>query len=739
MKPTIKNRMIPILLMTLFVIFYKTEASAESLVEAPGFSVPGGLYTEEFELSLSTDSTDADIYYTIDGSIPAVGTATTHRYTEPVKISFTALREQASYFFCGTVIRAVTVTTEGNSSNVVTASYFLDPDIGNRYQLPIISITTDPANLYDSKIGIMAPGLSAQRGIEWERPIHFEYFDKEGNPQISIDAGIRMHGAASRGWAFKSFRVYARTEYDDDNQFEYDFFSDSVIPALEENGENKGNPITKFKRLILRNGGNEGTAGDGTLFRDALSQALMEDTTLDLQAYSPAITFINGEYYGIHNVRERQDEKYIEDHYNIDENEVILYEFKYGAEGVQIPVLVNGEESDLDFYNNMLEFVRSRDLSIQENYEQMKQWLDIGNFVDYQIINIYGANRDWPGNNCKAWRIRTDYDPEAPYGLDGRLRWLLYDTDFNFGLYDRGALYMDSLADATMVGGKVWPTQDGATLLLRKLLENEEFKTYFCQRFLDLINTNYDKDYANSLIDQMAALYRPSIEEFKERYRLLRDWDGNIETVKDFISQRGSICKNQLSSKFDLGTMFFLSVNLMDNGQVAGGKIVVNTVTIDGNSKGVADGIWKKSSYEKLPTVLTAVPDEGYEFVSWSGSSDSTDVTIEVSGLYTGNGDVTLMPIFRLVPIQEEDNNAGNSTDVVGNADTNTDITGNMAGDAQNNSDAADNTGEKLSRDNKILILCVIVLLMIIVILVTYYIIKSTKSPDNRKDRTDGK
>lgn len=693
-------------------------ASAEETVKQPEFSQPAGLYNEGFDLTITAQDGNT-IYYTLDGSIPVIGNTTTYQYTSPVRITEQAVREQISNYFCGTVIRAIAAADGGFESKVSTATYFVGSNIVNRYKLPIISITTDSANLYDSETGIMAPMRTQYRGREYERPIHFEYFDQDGKLQISMDAGIRLHGAASRDWAFKSFRIYARTEYDKQDQFEFDFFANSVIPATVKNGDNLGEDITKFKHLILRNGGNEGTAGDGTLFRDALSQALMANTTLDLQGYSPSITFINGEFYGIHNLRERQDEKYIEDHYNVDEKEVIIYEFRYDETGAQEPVIVNGEDSDLAFYNDMLEFLRNNDMSVQENYDKMKEYLDIENFVDYQIINIFGANRDWPGNNCKAWRVRSEYKPDAEYGLDGRLRWLVYDTDFNFGLYNPWAVNMDSLADATKVGGTEWPTQDGATLILRKLLENDEFKTYFCQRFLDLMNTNYDQNYANTLIDQMASKYENAISDFKLRYGLMGDWNQNIQTVKDFIAGREAIVKSQLSTKFDLGKLYFLSLHTMDQTNPIGGKVIVNTVTIASNSPGVKDGIWKKSYYDGLPTLLTAVPEEGYEFVGWSGASASAEATIDASGLATGSSLIELTPIFKL-----SDQAAATADNTI-----------------QNNSDSASAEGQNIpaeetaiqtaasasagkNGDSAIYIVCIIVLVLNILIMGSYLIYK---------------
>lgn len=627
-------------------VYGNTSIKAEAAVKEPTYSVTGGFFTEEFTLELNTDIKNASIYYTFDGSEPYVGNPTTYKYSTPIHITYDPIRENKSPFFCGTIVRSMVMTDAGEVSKISTHTYFVDKNIHTKYQLPIISIATDDANLNDPNIGIMSIGNTGKKGKDWERPIHIEYFDEKGNRQFAMNAGIRLHGAASREWVFKSFRIYARAEYDTVKKFKYDFFSESFIPALVKSGDKNGKPITEFKRLLLRNGGNEGTAWDGTLIRDAFTQALMVNTNLDLQAYRPAITFLNGEFYGIQNIRERQDEKYISAHYDVDEKDVVIYDFAYDPNGYHVINISAGEDDDKEFYQNLVDFIRNNDLSIQENYEKVKEWMDIENFVDYQIVNIYGCNRDWPGNNSKAWRIRTEYNPNAEYGHDGRIRWLVFDLDFSFGLYNPSAVNQDYLAAATMEGGKSWPTQDGSTLFLRSLLKNEEFRTYFAQRFLDLLNTNFDAETAKALLDQMAAPYQASIQEFRERFKTMGDWNENLQGVKSFIDKRGAISKSHLANKLNLGKFYFLRLNFRDDqSNIIPGKIQINTVTIDPAS--VTEGVWKKSYYDGIPTVLTAIPNEGYEFVSWSGASDSKEATINASDLIK-DSELALAPIFEL-------------------------------------------------------------------------------------------
>src|SRR5699024_11065945 len=186
------------------------------------------------------------------------------------------------------------------------------------------------------------------------------------------------------------------------------------------NGE--GN-LTEFKRLLLRNSGND---WDQTMFNDAFIQSLVEPLgTVDTQAYRPAVVFLNGEYYGIQNIRERFDEYYFESHYDIAKEDLVILQNNSN--------LYRGNNEDIYHYKNMVKFIEENGLEKNENYKYIQTLIDIKNFRDYFASEFYFSNYDWLHNNIKFWRKTTDsYEKNAPYGQDGRWRWILYDTDFGF-------------------------------------------------------------------------------------------------------------------------------------------------------------------------------------------------------------------------------------------------------------------------------------------------------------------
>ncbi|MCA9947681.1 MAG: CotH kinase family protein, partial [Anaerolineales bacterium] len=198
-------------------------------------------------------------------------------------------QEPANEIFKGTVVRAMVDKSGALASSAATQTYFVDPAANGRYSLPVISIATDADNLFDPEIGIYVPGNYtnyAQSGIEWERPIHIEFYEADGTLGFAQNAGVRIHGSKSTIYHFKSLRIYARSEYGQD-RIEYDLF-----PGWKND---------EFERLILRNSGQDIYA---TMFRDAMAQSLVSHLSFDTQPYRPAIVFLNGEYWGVHNVRE---------------------------------------------------------------------------------------------------------------------------------------------------------------------------------------------------------------------------------------------------------------------------------------------------------------------------------------------------------------------------------------------------------------------------------------------------
>lgn len=655
------------------------------MLTPPQFSVPGGFYSDGFSLSLTHEDADVQIIYTLDGSEPdpenlqgssylyknqypqnaghpfsdflsntyqsnlyATPIQVYDRSDEPDKLSriSTTYHRSPSYFpespvKKGMVIRAMAVKPGALPSNTITNSYFVNGEGVNPYTLPLFSISLPEDALFDYDDGIYVAGKIFEewrsgnsssnanggtpanywmRGVHTEKPAHLEFFEQNASsPSLSQDIGLRLHGGWSRAHPLKSLRLYARNLYDE-SSFNYPFFSDL--------------PYTSYKRLVLRNSGNDFY---NTYIRDAAIHRIVSYLTFDTQAYQPAIVFINGEYWGIHNARERQDKHYLERIYGVDPENIDLLENDGGI-----------IEGDADHYRAMLAFAENNLLSVQANYEYIKTLMDVQNFIDYQIANIFVANTDWPGNNIKYWRLKADqYNPDAPHGHDGRWRWLMYDTDFGFSMY--GPLTHNTLQFAAAPNGPGWPNPPWSTYLLRKLLTNNSFKNDFINRFADLMNTGLQSSRIVAIIKEMKQLLEPELPEHIHRWSSpgwgsLNTWNSDVSSMINFANQRPAYQRNHIRSYFGINVNSYLT---LDVGNTAAGYIRVNTIAIHHGTPGVSDQPypWTGHYYGGIPIEVEAVPRKGYVFSHWSGSSSSNDALLQI----TPSGNLSLKAHFASV------------------------------------------------------------------------------------------
>ncbi len=587
----------------------------------PVFSTEAGFYEEDILLTLSVPK-GFRICYTLDGSFPRPEAENAQFYEESLLL--TDARSASKKIMAARVVRAVSVAEDGSFGDCVTNTYFIGSGATAAYKVPVVSLAADEASLFDPETGIFVH--YDESGREWERPFYFEYFD--GGERVSaLQCGGRVHGGMSREIDMKSLRLYARAEYDTQKNFKYDFFSGGTVPALDADGQ----PIRKFKHLLLRGGGNEATSWDRTYFRDSLTAWLMKDTGLDIQAAQPVVVFLNGKYYGIMNLRERQDERYIEGHYGLSNELVAVYSFWYGEKG-EIHIEADADTDELAararaHYQEAFDFATTADLNIPKNYEKVCEYFDIDNYIDYLCVEIYCGNGDWPGNNCKAWSYFGE-DTGAP-GADGKIRWLLYDTEFGYGLYGH-SVSENTLETAISPDSTEWPNPKGSTLLFRSLLQNDSFYDAFISRMLDLINENFRPEAAQKAVNAMAGRYIPLIQENRDAGNQFDRYDKNITAVNDYLRRRPKAMRELLSRRFVLGPLYDLSISF----DAELGSLQVNSIAAASGANSVGRNGFSGVYACALPVTVTAIPAEGCRFAGFSGDLFS-DIQMNPDGTAT--------------------------------------------------------------------------------------------------------
>lgn len=512
-------------------------------ISPPRFSHPGGMYGSPFYLSLES-ATDGTIYYTVDGSIPdpknimsdetwnSLPRETkerTYRYTQPIDLSSLVDRPNDiamiptgvpglvdSYYSSIVpknpvdkiaVVRALSAI-DGKLSDPVTQSYVIEGN-GSGNRLPTVSIAIPRAYLFDFRDGIYVAGENYRQGENGSgnyylkgrttsRFANFELVDGE-TEMFNSPVTVRIHGNWSRRYPQKSLRILFNEDSGND-PIEYPFFKES--------------DEISYNTLILRNAGSDW--GEG-MMRDVVSQEMVRHLSIDMQEYLPVQVYINGEFWGVHNLRERQDEFYFRNKYGLPIEDITMLE----ANGNVAFGNMHSSKQFFDLVN------RADSLSLDE----LSSMIDIPNFISYNILQLYSSNTDWPHNNIQYWRYEGDIISPEWGPFDGRWRWILQDLDHSFGYIEGPQFDMIS---------HMFSEEDAKFSLNRNLLisllEHQSIFNTFIQEIAMHLNTTFRSDRVLKVLHDhiekisyiMPAQYErwgyPSEEQWNEELALMLDY-----------------------------------------------------------------------------------------------------------------------------------------------------------------------------------------------------------------------
>ncbi|MFZ6050991.1 CotH kinase family protein [Halocola ammonii] len=529
----------------------------------PYFLGAGTFISGEAQLEIYHAEPDVTILFTTSGENPVESGIP---YTSTIDVD------------PGDVVKAYAIKDDYLPSYINSRTFIEAQDLS----LDIVSISGNQDDIFGSE-GIYNNPYSGE-----EKVVSFEYYTADGNLQVQQNAGVKIH--APDGRSQKSMRLYARSEYGE-NTFEYQFF-----PQKE---------LDEHKRLVLRNAGNDGLELNKTGVRDPLIHELFLSMNPDnnpIAGYRSVHVYLNGSYWGIYNLRERQDEFYIEYNYGYTSIDLIERTAQTGS------TWELWEGSFDDFYL-MEETAIELDLSQDENYQIITDWINIENFVDYQLTEIYIINQDWLSNNMKMWR---------PQDGSEKWRWILWDTDWGLGLfypnYEHGYPDWNALNFALSNWGGWNSTVN--TELLQNLVENDDFVWYFSSRGADLLNSHLKPETVNSKLGEITGTLQPDIQMQFDRWGgSVSNWEGKLDYVQSFVQDRPFFFRQHFVDRFELIDTHEIT---LERTPAEGGTIEVNTIVAETSP-------WEGIYYEALPVRLKAVPNPGYEFIGWEGIEESSD------------------------------------------------------------------------------------------------------------------
>ena len=625
-------------------------------IAPPVFSNISGFYESDFLLTLSS-SEHAEIYFTTDGSDP-LNSKTVQIYKEQIKIydksgepnfyseigddpesplfigPLTGYKKPKYLLDKAMIVRAYCKNEEGQSQ-IISHSYFVTSGNLKQYKNnTVISIVTNPDNLFDPVKGIYVVGYDYleekkklteldislfwkimescnynKRGKEWEREANFAIFEK-GTLLVHQNLGIRIKGASTRSAAGKSFNLFSKDKYGKDH---------IKSPLFSDNYDKENELIKKYKSLSLR------SVYDDERIRDEfVNKLIFNDEYQSITDSKKCILFINGEYWGFYILMEKFSEDYFQSHYLIPKEDIV-----FSKEGE----ITEENKKDIEEYNSFLGNYLQKDLTGKEIFNEINNYIDLNFFIEYFVIGIYLGTWDWPNHNDGMWRNKGLKLKNNIY-TDGRWRYFSYDFDFTMGktYMDYGGLegyQYDNFKHMQKNKTIGFPTD-----LFFPLLRNEEFKNKFVLRFCDFSNEvvslnkvdSLVEDYKNNYLDMLAngQLRWKGFEDcskLDELERIKFIYINNFNNIQTFFKERPKYALEHMKQHLNL-TGEIKELTIIKEGK---GDIKINSIIPE-----FREGKWSGKYFTNIPITITAIPNGNSQFKNWSEDIISNETTISI-------------------------------------------------------------------------------------------------------------
>lgn len=558
-------------------------------------SVKAGFYPSEVTFSPPDVEAGVTLRCTTDGSAP---TASSEVFNAPKTFSKnTSLR--CSAFKDGTLTREVITNTifVGESVNMPVVAVSVDPVFFEKYYKK-----TDGGQPDMDHDQMYAPNKSYPE--DPELPVHVEYFEngsKSSGKAWEIDAGISLMGGWSRMERKKSVAIVMREEYQS-GWLHYPLF------------EPRRGTDDKYKAFNLRNNGNRFVAD---YFADAVGGAILEGSHVDYQRSRQVVVYYNGKYYGIHDMRERFNKNYVETNYGIDAGTVNFIK--------HLNKSITASNGTTDDYKAMLTHINTKKMDNTANYEKAKTLIDVGNFADYMVAEMYVHNGDWPDNNVRAWR-----SPDQPW------KFMVYDLDHGFNWRSDWAVggfsSSKNMFEWVRQGGKNGCSTDTLCFagLFNHLIKNSDFKRLFInhaavmlENYLNGKNVAAKVSFLAGMLDASDVADDMADSAYENRRSNYGTFDPYGETLVPWAESRDSKFLSEIQSEFGLGSLVSMTISSSGNGYVLmEGMKLPGTTTSSTNYSG--------NFFSGTKMELTAIPSGSAVFMGWDDESVENPRIVDV-------------------------------------------------------------------------------------------------------------
>ncbi len=626
------------------------------LLQNPVIHVPSGSYSGLQQVTVDNPNQVGVLHYTLDGSEPNQNSTTYSSYIDvdtwnaPNNLSTIPTNPSFNYPVSNyTEARAHTrgwlpPYTDVNNISVLKVKCFengcIESEtastsylIGQPHDLPVISLVTDSLNFFDEESGIYVFGSSTtpnydMEGFISERSVQLSYFNINGDLEFSDDLGLRIAGGGSRHSTVKNLKLYWRDQYGS-RKLEQKIFSEVDLRV--------------FESMLLRSGGHR----PDCMPKDELGSDITRELPFEKSNYNYVHVYLNGEYWGIHSFKQKLDEDHLNNKYDIPKEDLVLL---YGKN-----TLNYGVAQDVSDYLSVVDFAFTEDLNDALNYAHIDSLIDLENYRDYMIAQIFLGNGDWPNSNIKFWRKRTEINTITSLGHDGKYRWILYDLDGTFG-----GSCSDVYVTFNTLSRAVSPNAPFTeyTKLFRGLINSQQFKEDFINRTCDLLNSSFlpgvtrakqeliKNQLDDQVLDHIVRWRYPSIADSLQN-RLneipsVAKWDYLLSKMDTFLIERPRYFRNHMSNLWSLDDS---SKIVLDVNDPVMGKIKMNSIVIDESLEGsqTIPYPWEGTYFQNIEIPIKAIANPGYRFVKWD-LINQTDENITVIIL----GDTNFTAVFEV-------------------------------------------------------------------------------------------
>lgn len=524
--------------------------------EEPQFSLNEGFYSSSQTLQITTSNPQAEIRFSFDGSVP-------NSTSQLFNGNFNIIRNYT--------IKARVYEAGKLPGKVVSKTYF----IGENINMPVIAISGNQEHFYGFDFGIIQNTIKDR-----EIPAVIEYFSEQKIREFSTAVGLRLFGSTIYNLPQKPLSVRFKPKYG------VDFLNYKLF---------ENNDVQKFSAFLLRNGGNDYNLA---YFRDGLAVNLLKNKMdIDYQDYKACVVFLNGDYYGICEIREKLDENYVSARHLLNSESI-----DYIEDSLQV---IKGKKFR---FQELMNFIKTSDISDSANYQYVASKTDLSEYINYMIHKIFIGYYIVQHNN-RYWR---DND------TDRKWRWIAADMEHAFGQLS-GDNYMDNTLEKLLTDTINLP--EWSTFMFKKLLQNPEFKDEFIQRSAAYLQTIYQPQQSIAVLDSMQAKFEPQMTRHISLWSSppsLNIWKQNIAFIRTFLQKRPEYLRKHIADVFNIQDSAKLNLKISGHG-----KVLVCDAAF-------SDTLNEIYFFKNTRIRLKAIPNKGFRFVGWQ----NTGITNENISFY---------------------------------------------------------------------------------------------------------